>query len=229
MKWSYRHEGADFSEEFHPGLVSKISSPAGDMSHGCLLRVQRADAKTLGLSAQWSFWAMLVMEGLLLDLLNHRAILPEFARDPSHAERDELLLQKPLTLLNKSLSGRGHLTGENFTVADLNVASILAWGKMARLNLSDFSELSRYDQHTPTLPHWMTAGTMECIVPSLIWINGKWSWELEPLERSLRLWTIFEETLTSLIFGFWRFIDQIGAAVLRCQFRQLVPALSHVH
>jgi glutathione S-transferase len=103
-----------------------------------------ADAKTLGLSAQWSFWAMLEMEGLLLDLLNHRAILPECGRDPSHAERDELLLQKPLTLLNKSLSGRGHLTGENFTVADLNVASILAWGKMARLNLSDFSELSRW-------------------------------------------------------------------------------------
>ena len=69
------------------------------------------DAKILGLSAQWSFWAMLEMEGLLLDLLNHRAILPEFARDPSHADRDELLLQKPLAILNKGLSGRGHLTG----------------------------------------------------------------------------------------------------------------------
>ena len=32
----------------------------------------------------------------------------------------------------------------NFTVADLNVASILAWGKMARLNLSDFPDVSRW-------------------------------------------------------------------------------------
>jgi glutathione S-transferase len=103
-----------------------------------------ADAKTLGLSAQWSFWAMLEMESLLLDLLNHRAVLPDFARDPSHAERGELLLQKPLAILNKSLGRRGHLTGENFTVADLNVASILAWGKMARLNLSGFAEVSRW-------------------------------------------------------------------------------------
>ena len=87
---------------------------------------------------------MLEMEGLLLDLLNHRAILPEFARDPSHAERDELLLHKPLGILNKSLSGCGHLIGGNFTVADLNVASILAWGKMARLNLSEFPEASRW-------------------------------------------------------------------------------------
>ena len=103
-----------------------------------------AEAKILGLSAQWSFWAMLEMESLLLDLLNHRAVLPEFARDPSHAERDELLLRKPLAILDKSLTGREHLTGENFTVADLNVASILAWGKMARLNLSDFSGVSRW-------------------------------------------------------------------------------------
>src|SRR5215472_14447237 len=61
----------------------------------------------LGLTAQWSFWAMLELEELLLDLLNHRAVLPEFARDPSHAERSELLLQKSLAILDKSLSGRG--------------------------------------------------------------------------------------------------------------------------
>jgi glutathione S-transferase len=52
--------------------------------------------EVLGLAAQWSFWAMLEMEQLLLDLLLHRALLPEFSRDPSYAQRDELLLQKPL-------------------------------------------------------------------------------------------------------------------------------------
>jgi glutathione S-transferase len=52
--------------------------------------------EVLGLAAQWSFWAMLEMEGLLLDLMQHRAVLPEFARDASNAERDELLLQRPL-------------------------------------------------------------------------------------------------------------------------------------
>jgi len=103
-----------------------------------------ADPITLGLAAQWSFWAMLELEGFLLDLLNHRAVLPEFARDPSHAERDELLLRKPLAVLNKTLSEREHLVGGNFTVTDLNVASILAWGKMARLNLSDLPEISRW-------------------------------------------------------------------------------------
>src|SRR5256714_264080 len=59
-----------------------------------------ADAKVLGLAAQWSFWAMLEIEALLLELLEHRAMLPEFARDASKAERAELLLRKPLSVLD---------------------------------------------------------------------------------------------------------------------------------
>jgi glutathione S-transferase len=87
---------------------------------------------------------MLEMEALLLGLLQHRAVLPEFARDASYAERDELLLQKPLGVLNDALSGRDYLVGNSFTVTDLNVASILVWGKMGRLNLSDHTEVTRW-------------------------------------------------------------------------------------
>ena len=103
-----------------------------------------ANPEMLGLAAQWSFWAMLEMEDLLLDLLQHRALLPEFVRDPSYAERDELLLRKPLGILNTALAGQEFLVGDSFTVADLNVASILAWGKMARLGLSVHPEVTRW-------------------------------------------------------------------------------------
>src|SRR5262249_45080765 len=84
------------------------------------------------------------MEALLLDLLQHCAVLPEFARDASYAERDQLLLRRPLGVLNSALNGRDYLTDSNFTVADLNVASILAWGKMGRLDLSSHSNLARW-------------------------------------------------------------------------------------
>ena len=103
-----------------------------------------ADPKVLGLAAQWSFWAMLEMEALLLELLNHRAVLPEFARDASYAERDELLLRRPLGVLNTALLGHDHLAGGQFSVADLNVASILVWGKMGRLNLSAYPNVARW-------------------------------------------------------------------------------------
>src|SRR5262245_47845781 len=100
--------------------------------------------EALGLAAQWSFWAMLEMEGLLLEFMHHRAVLPQFARDVSYAERDELLLQKPLKVLDNTLSGHRHLGGGSFTVADLNVASILVWGKMGRLDLSACSNVKRW-------------------------------------------------------------------------------------
>jgi glutathione S-transferase len=103
-----------------------------------------ASPEVLGLAAQWSFWAMLEIEHLLLHLLEHRAMLPEFARDVSVVERNELLLKKPLTVLNGCLSGRGSLAGDGFTVADLNVAGILAWGKIARLDLSAYPDLARW-------------------------------------------------------------------------------------
>jgi glutathione S-transferase len=106
--------------------------------------MQCRSPEVLGKAAQWSFWAMLELEELLLDLLNHRAVLPELVRDPSHAERSELLLQKPLRVLGAALGERQYLAGGSFTLADLNVASILVWGKMARLDLSAHPNVARW-------------------------------------------------------------------------------------
>jgi glutathione S-transferase len=110
------------------------------------------DPTVLGLAAQWSFWAILEMEALLLDLLQHRAVLPEFARDASYAERDELLLRKPLGVLNNTLTERDHLASGQFTVADLNVASILVWGKMGRLDMSPHPNVARWLDSCLTRP-----------------------------------------------------------------------------
>jgi glutathione S-transferase len=71
-------------------------------------------------------------------------LLAEHARDISAVERNELLLKKPLSILNGALAGRDYLAGGGFTVADLNVASILAWGKIVRLDLSAWPELKRW-------------------------------------------------------------------------------------
>jgi len=103
-----------------------------------------ASPEVLGLAAQWSFWAMLEIEPLLLHLLEHRALLAEFARDASAIERNELLLKKPLGVLNDVLAGRDYLAGTSFTVADLNLASILIWAKMARLDMLAYPDLTRW-------------------------------------------------------------------------------------
>jgi glutathione S-transferase len=70
-------------------------------------------------------------------------------------ERNELLLKKPLGVLNNALSGRDYLAGNSFTVADLNVAGILVWAKMARLDLSAYPELARWLNACLSRPAYM--------------------------------------------------------------------------
>lgn len=89
-----------------------------------------------GRTFQWSFWGMTEIEKPLLDVLFHRAFLPEDQRKPELAEAGEEALQKPLAVLNDALEGRDYLLDGEFSVADLNVASVLAWARMGQLDMS---------------------------------------------------------------------------------------------
>ena len=96
---------------------------------------------------QWSFWVMTEVEKPTLAVLLHRVFLPEDQRDPKAAEDGEQQLQGPLKVLDQALAKTGHLIGSSFTVADLNVASVLTWAKMGRVNLFAY----------PHVEKWLTA------------------------------------------------------------------------
>jgi glutathione S-transferase len=93
---------------------------------------------------QWSYWGMTEVERPVLTALFNRAILPEDKRDAGAAEDAEKQLARPLQVLDGALGRSANLLGDDFTVADLNVASILAWGKMVRLELSAWPDLKRW-------------------------------------------------------------------------------------
>ena len=97
---------------------------------------------------QWSFWAMTEVEKPLLTVMLQRLELPEGSpagkylreRNPKDPQTEKLALEaleKPLTILEKQLEGRDYLLGKDFTVADLNVASVLSWAMAAKLDLSN--------------------------------------------------------------------------------------------
>jgi glutathione S-transferase len=95
------------------------------------------NAAEAGLMAQWSFWAVTDLEALSLTVLMHRLVLRGEARDAARAEAAEASLARPLAVLDKALSqGDGWLVGGRFTVADLNVSSIVHWLAAARMDLS---------------------------------------------------------------------------------------------
>lgn len=84
---------------------------------------------------QWSFWGMTEIERPVLTALLHRALYPEEKRDAAAADEAERQLQPPLKVLDDAVSKSPYLLGANFTVADLNVASILSWARPARIDL----------------------------------------------------------------------------------------------
>ena len=89
-----------------------------------------------GRAYQWSVWAMTELEEPLLTTLLHRRLYPEDQRDPKKAEDAAHRFEKPLGVLDGALAGRQYLLGDAFTVADLNVASVMAWASLAKLDLA---------------------------------------------------------------------------------------------
>src|SRR5262245_46335342 len=89
-----------------------------------------------GRAYQWSVWAMTEAEEPVITALLHRAFFPPEQRDPRAAEAAAERFVKPLGVLDGALAGREYLLGSTFTVADLNVASVVGWAPMAKLDLS---------------------------------------------------------------------------------------------
>ena len=78
------------------------------------------------LLSQWSFWVATEVEQLLITILEHRMMLPETERNTALADEAWEKLQKPLSVLETTLTDRDYLVSNRFTVADLNVSIVLS-------------------------------------------------------------------------------------------------------
>ena len=78
----------------------------------------------VALTNQWSLWSLTECEGPILSLMSKGAM----GAPADQAEAAEALV-RPLTALEESLQDSEYLVGGRFTVADLNVSSIVGtWG-----------------------------------------------------------------------------------------------------
>jgi glutathione S-transferase len=93
---------------------------------------------------QWSFWAISEVDRPVNIWSLHAVRLPPAERDA--AKRDEALnvLAAPFTVLDAALAERPYLLGDEFTVADLNVAAVIS--RAVDMDLSAW----------PRLKDWLT-------------------------------------------------------------------------
>jgi glutathione S-transferase len=104
------------------------------------------------ITLQWTFWAMTEVESTALTVLFNRVLRPEAERDAALADQNEANLQKPLGILNDTLADRQWLAADRFTVADLNVAGVLSWVKLARVDLGAFPNMADWMDRCLTRP-----------------------------------------------------------------------------
>lgn len=76
---------------------------------------------------RWSFWVVNECEKDALSCLMHGVLMPADRRKPQLAEEAQRRLLGPLRVLEQHLQSRPYLAGERFTVADICVASVMAW------------------------------------------------------------------------------------------------------
>jgi glutathione S-transferase len=85
---------------------------------------------------QWSFWGMTELEKSLLTIVIDMFMTPPDKKNPKAVEEAKAAVVKPLGVLAGALKGRPYLLGDSFTIADLNLASIMAWAKLAKIDMT---------------------------------------------------------------------------------------------
>lgn len=93
---------------------------------------------------QWSFWVMTEIEPHLVTIMMHKLFLPEEQRKQSAIADAEAALDRPMRVLDAYLSDRNHLVGSSFTIADLNVASVMATGCPAQFNFGKYPNAMKW-------------------------------------------------------------------------------------
>lgn len=87
---------------------------------------------------QWTIWAVAEVEPHAMRWSYNTYIKPAAERDAGEAQAGAEALRQSLAVLEGELQRRAHLVGKGFTIADLNLASVLYGAWMNKFDFSDF-------------------------------------------------------------------------------------------
>lgn len=96
---------------------------------------------------QWSFWGLTEIEPLQMQLVVQKIFTAEEKRDHDVIARAEKGLKRPLEVLNGHLHAQPFLLGDVFTIADLNVAAVMALLNMVKFDYSDYRSVNRWAEY----------------------------------------------------------------------------------
>ena len=102
------------------------------------------DLQEDALATQWSFWVTTEIEKPLLLASANRKLFAADQRNEEEALTALAKLARPFKVLDELLATRPHLLGERFTVADLNVATVLDLAPQCGIALDAWPQLDAW-------------------------------------------------------------------------------------
>lgn len=96
------------------------------------------------LATQWTMWVVTEVEKPLLFAAANLFLFAEDGRNAAEAEMAMAKLARPFAVLEAHLQDRSHLLGDRFTVADLNVASVMTLAPLAQIGLERWPRMAAW-------------------------------------------------------------------------------------
>ncbi len=92
-------------------------------------------------SFQWSFWASSELQGPLIEVFIQKMFMPDDKRDQKIIDNNLEKLPGLFNILDGALAKSKYLAGDNFTLADLNTASVATIAPLLGFNLSAYKHI----------------------------------------------------------------------------------------
>ena len=118
-----------------------------------------ASVREDALATQWSFWVTTEVEKPLLFASANRKLFAPDSRDEEQAQMAIGKLDRPFKVLDAHLAQQPWLLGERFTVADLNVATVMDLAPQCGISLQAWPAVDAWHQRClarPAAADWKT-------------------------------------------------------------------------
>jgi glutathione S-transferase len=97
-----------------------------------------------GLAMQWSFWATSELQPPIIEIFIQKVFMPDDKRDQSIIENNLKKIPSLLSVLNNSLKEKKYLSGSQFTIGDINTASVVSICPMLGIDFTDYPNIKNW-------------------------------------------------------------------------------------
>jgi glutathione S-transferase len=93
---------------------------------------------------QWTFFAATELDPHFFTMIFERLLKPEANRLAGAAEQAMQMIARPLAMLDAHLSNRHYLSGDEFSLADLNVSGTCTMGRRVDFDFSVYTNVNAW-------------------------------------------------------------------------------------